>query len=117
MTHPHHGIDYIEFTSTDLDATKRFYGAAFGWTFTDYGPGYIGIRKPGGGEWGGFALGEAVHPGGPLVVLWSDDLEATLTAVRSADGRITKETFSFPGGRRFEFQDPCGNALAVWTTS
>ncbi|MDX1561899.1 MAG: VOC family protein, partial [Gammaproteobacteria bacterium] len=24
-------------------------------------------------------------------------------------------TFSFPGGRRFHFADPCGNELAVWS--
>ena len=26
-----------------------------------------------------------------------------------------KEIFSFPGGRRFHFADPCDNEFAVWT--
>jgi hypothetical protein len=26
-----------------------------------------------------------------------------------------RETFSFPGGRRFHFADPEGNVLAVWS--
>ena len=33
-------INYIEFKSTDLQKTKAFYGEAFGWSFTDYGPTY-----------------------------------------------------------------------------
>lgn len=31
-------IDYIEFNVADIAASKAFYGGAFGWTFTDYGP-------------------------------------------------------------------------------
>ena len=30
--------DYIEFTVLDMAEAKRFYGEAFGWSFTDYGP-------------------------------------------------------------------------------
>ena len=33
-------IDNIEFTVTDIARAKAFYGAAFGWTFTDFGPEY-----------------------------------------------------------------------------
>ena len=50
-----------------------------------------------------------------FVVLYSNDLETTLTKVREAGGRITREPFGFPGGRRFHFQDPSGNELAVWS--
>jgi predicted enzyme related to lactoylglutathione lyase len=114
-SHVHHGIDYIEFTVTDMAEAKRFYGAAFDWTFTDYGPDYMGIQKPGGGESGGMALGATVTGGGPLVVLYSSDLEATVASVKSAGGRVVKEPFAFPGGRRFHFQDPAGNELAVWS--
>ena len=115
MSHPHHGIDYIEFSVSDMEAAKAFYEAAFGWVFTDYGPGYAGIQKAGGGEMGGLALADEVATGGPLVVLYSNDLEATLAAVQGAGGRIAKETFAFPGGRRFHFLDPSGNELAVAT--
>ena len=37
----HHKITYIEFTATDIEATKKFYGTVFGWTFKDWGPDYI----------------------------------------------------------------------------
>jgi len=35
--------------------------------------------------------------------------------VIGAGGRITRDVFSFPGGRRFHFTDPAGNELAVWS--
>ena len=111
----HHRIDYIEFNVTDIAEAKRFYGEAFGWTFNEYGPGYAGI-KDGEGEMGGFAVAESVVTGGVLCVLWSDELEASKAAVLEAGGTIDKDIFSFPGGRRFEFLDPSGNRVAVWST-
>ena len=112
----HHRIYYIELPVTDMAKSKRFYEAAFDWKFNDYGPDYAGIQKPG-GEAGGLRLESEVATGGPLVVLYSDDLEMTVTRVREAGGRIVKDPFSFPGGRRFQFLDPSGNELAVCTGS
>lgn len=112
--HIHHGIDYIEFTVSDLEKAKKFYQAAFGWKFKDYGTSYAGIQKDG-GEAGGLLLDSKVNTGGPLVILYSNDLAASLAQVVAAGGKITKELFSFPGGRRFQFTDPSGNELAVWS--
>ncbi len=112
--HQHHAIDYIEFTVVDMAEAQSFYGAAFGWKFSNYGPDYAGIQKPGGGEAGGLRLESEVQRGGPLVILYSEDLETSLAQVRAAGGTIVKEPFSFPGGRRFQFKDPSGNELAVW---
>ncbi len=108
----HHAIDYIEFTVSDMAAAQAFYANAFGWKFTPYGPDYAGIQD-GDSEMGGFAVGE-VRPGGVLVVLYSNALEDSESAVRAAGGEITKTIFSFPGGRRFHFRDPSGNEVAVW---
>jgi uncharacterized protein len=113
--HKHHAIDYIELTVKDMAAAKRFYGRAFGWAFTDYGPEYAGIQGDG-KEVGGLHRTDALRLGGPLVVLYSDDLDASLAGVRSAGGKIVKEPFAFPGGRRFHFADPSGNELAVWAS-
>lgn len=117
MSQIHHQIDYIEFTVLDMAESQRFYQAAFGWQFNDYAPTYAGIRKQGGGEVGGLRQDDTVTPGGPLVVLYSADLEATLEHVKAAGGKITTEPFDFPGGRRFHFHDPSGNELAVWGES
>src|SRR5262245_64377195 len=94
--HEHHAIDYVEFTVRDLAEAKRFYGAAFGWTFNDYGPEYAGIRA-GDGEAGGLHQTTPLRAGGPLVVLYSDDLERSLSAVKAAGGVVVREPFAFPG--------------------
>ena len=51
----------------------------------------------------------------PLLVIEVKDLEATLAAVTATGATITKPIFSFPGGRRFQFIDPAGSELAVWS--
>jgi uncharacterized protein len=116
--HTHHAFDYVELAAPDLGAAKAFYAEAFGWEFTDYGPDYTGIHRPGGpGEMGGLNPARPAGSGLPLVILYSDDLDATLMAVRGAGGTVTEEVFEFPGGRRFQFTDPFGNELAVWQTA
>jgi hypothetical protein len=111
--HVHHQINYIEISVTDMAAAQKFYAAAFGWQFTDYGPEYAGIKKQV-GEAGGLRLMDKVTTGGPLVILYSDDIVASFEQANSAGARITAEVFEFPGGRRFQFLDPSGNELAVW---
>lgn len=112
MTDNHHRIDYVELNVASIPAAKDFFGRAFGWTFQDYGPDYCEFRD--GRLTGGFAHGP-VQTGGPLVVLYSDDLEASLAAVEAAGGQIAKPIFGFPGGRRFQFLDADGYEWAVWT--
>lgn len=114
MPHQHHAIDYVELSAPNLDAARAFYAAAFGWGFNDYGPAYAGIRGPDadGPEAGGLAVD---GPASPLVILYSDDLDATLRAVVAAGGTIVNGPYDFPGGRRFHFVDPSGNELAVWS--
>ncbi len=106
-------VDYIELSVTDVAAAKRFYGTAFGWRFEDYGPDYASFAD--GRLTGGFARTETVRTGGPLVVIFAVDLEATERRVQAAGGRVVRPIFTFPGGRRFHFTDPSGNELAVWS--
>lgn len=108
-------IDNIEFNVTDIARSKVFYAAAFSWTFTDYGPTYTEFSD--GRLTGGFTTGEPVHPGGPLIILYADDLAGTQKRIEETGGRIVKPVFSFPGGRRFHFTDPDGYELAVWSES
>ncbi|EEP96487.1 Glyoxalase/bleomycin resistance protein/dioxygenase [Yersinia aldovae ATCC 35236] len=57
-----------------------------------------------------------IHPnGGPLIILYADDLEQTQQRLEQAGATIVLPTFSFPGGRRFHFTDPDGYQLAVWS--
>ena len=106
-------IDYIEFKVADIARSKDFYGAAFGWRFKDYGPDYCEFSD--GHLRGGFDRTGEAAPGGPLVVLYGDDLDETMRRIVAAGGTVVKPTFAFPGGRRFHFTDPDGYELAVWT--
>jgi len=113
----HHRVNYFEMGSTDNAAMKVFYGKVFGWTFTDWGEAYVEIT--GAGVSGGFDTERAVNAGaisGTVVMVYSDDLDATEAAVAKAGGQVAIAAFDFPGGRRFHFTDPSGNEMAVWTS-
>ena len=109
-------INYIEFPASDLELVKTFYTNTFGWTFQDYGPEYCAFND--GNTEGGFFHSEGSSKpsnGAALIVLYSDDLENTQDNIVKNGGSIVKEIFTFPGGRRFHFEDPAGNELAVWS--
>ncbi len=102
--------NYIEFKATDMKSCKSFYGKAFGFEFTDYGPEYACVQS------GAIALGfaQGKEPEAPMPTFETKDLDASLAAVRAAGGEIVKDIFSFPGGKRFECLDPSGNRIAVF---
>lgn len=113
MSERHHRFDFIELPVTDIARAKAFYAAAFGWSFVDYGPDYADVQ--GAGVSGGLRRVDQTPPrGGTLVVLYSSDLAASEVAVKAAGATIT-EHHEFPGGKRFQFLDPSGNELGVWT--
>ena len=109
-------INYIELQVRDIDAAKEFYGRTFGWTFRDFGPEYCAFND--GNMDGGFYISDhssSTSSGAALIVLYAEDLEGTQDLIVANGGSIVKEIFSFPGGRRFQFTDPSGNELAVWS--
>ncbi|MEM6640495.1 MAG: VOC family protein [Pseudomonadota bacterium] len=108
-------INYVELPARDLKAVEAFYARAFGWTFTWYGDGYLAFND--GAFDGGFFkadLCSQTRHGAALVVLRSEQLEASKEAVIAAGGTVVQDIFDFPGGRRFHFEDPAGNELAIW---
>jgi predicted enzyme related to lactoylglutathione lyase len=109
-------VDYIEFPAQDLDSVQAFYERAFGWSFTDYGPDYRAFtdEKIDGGFYRS-ELRSSAKEGAVLVILYARDLEQTHDRVISSGGKVVKDIFAFPGGRRFHFTDPNGNELAVWS--
>lgn len=112
----HEKLNYVEFSATNLSATKTFFGAVFGWEFQDYGPEYTAFSDH--GLDGGFYQGElSSQPssGGALLVFYSANIEATLAKVIANGGAIVKPIFEFPGGCRFHFTEPSGNEFAVWS--
>jgi len=107
-------INYVEFNVRDIARAKAFYGAAFGWSFVDYGPQYTEFSD--GALKGGFTTTAAPQPtGGPLVILYAERLEAARDSVTAAGDTIAQDIDAFPGGRRFHFKDADGYELAVWS--
>ena len=103
-------LDYLELYGADFASMKRFYGAAFGWSFVDYGDDYVGFADA--GLDGGI---QRAAPAPPLPILYAESLEGVAIAVARAGGAITRPIYPFPGGRRVHFRDPAGNELAVWS--
>src|SRR5690606_31536623 len=106
-------INYLEFKANDLEKIKAFYSKAFGWNFIDYGPTYVAFSE--GGLDGGFEKSDEPIGNGTLVILYHEDLETIKNRIIKSKGKISKDIFSFPGGKRFHFTDPSGNELAVWS--
>lgn len=106
-------INYVEFKAKDLEKVKQFYSKTFDWTFTDYGPDYAAFSNS--GIAGGFEKTDSDIIQGALVVLYHENLDLIKNKVIEAGGKITKDSFSFPGGKRFHFADPSDNELAVWS--
>lgn len=112
----HEKLNYVEFPATNIPATKLFFEKAFGWSFEDFGPDYTAFTDQGidGGFYKSDLTATAAN-GSALLVLLSNNLELSQANVELAGGKVTKPIFSFPGGRRFEFTEPSGNELAVWS--
>ena len=112
----HETLNYVEFPSTNISATKAFFEKCFGWVFVDYGPDYAAFSNQ--GLDGGFFKSNVparTADGSALLVFYSARLEETLSKVEAAGGTIVKPIFAFPGGRRFQFAEPSGTEIGVWS--
>ena len=104
-------LNYVELPTSDIGSAKAFYEAAFGWSMTSFGPSYAATTS--GDTDVGLQADAAEASKAPLPVIDVENLEAALAAVQAAGGRIIREIFAFPGGRRFHFLDPSGNVIAA----
>lgn len=109
-------IDYIEVPSKDVAQSRTFFTALFGWAFTDYGPEYTAFED--GRIAGGFFKSEQVSltkTGASLPVIYTESLEQAKADAVRLGATITRDIFSFPGGRRFQFTEPGGSEFAIWS--
>ena len=83
--------DNIEFAVNEIVRSREFYGKAFGWTFKDFGLNYCEFSD--GRLTGGFAKGSS-KSGGPLVILYAEDLAATQQRLGAAGAKIVKPVFA-----------------------
>lgn len=102
--------NYLELSSSNMEATKAFYTKAFGFEFTDYGPEYAGANND--AMEIGLMHSETHNP--PLPGFQTPDIAAAERDIVAAGGVIFKETYEFPGGKRFHFRDPGGNEMLAY---
>ncbi|MHC4976961.1 MAG: VOC family protein [Planctomycetota bacterium] len=110
-------MNYVEFRVESADAlstTRDFFSEAFGWSFQMWGETYTDSHDAGTSI--GVTLGESgAKP--PMPGIYVDDIDSAFERVSNAGATITKPIFEFPGGRRFQFREPSGNEIAVFTTT
>ena len=109
---------WIDLSTSDPAAAKRFYGALFGWEIVDLGPdagGYT-MAKLAGKDVAG--LGPVQDPNQPAawaVYIGTHDADAVATKVADAGGTVVAAPFDvFDQGRMAVFQDPSGAFISVW---
>lgn len=109
-------FDFIEFPAENseyLNKSKDFYSRIFGWSYKDWGDDYADTQSSGLSS--GINADPSHRSRHPLAVIYTLDLEKIREKVVESGGAITRDIFSFPGGRRFHFTDPAGNELALWS--
>ena len=110
-------ICHHEIPSPDLERQQAFYGAVFGWQFTQMHPGYVLFSD---GLTGG-GLDAAAQPSasGAVFVIATEEVSAALERIREAGGTpLTAKAQCGPNtdhGFYAYFRDPCGNRVGVWS--
>ncbi|MEV0986031.1 VOC family protein [Streptomyces sp. NPDC049949] len=109
---------WLDLGSPDTAGAVGFYGSVFGWTFTDLGPdaGGYGFFQVGGKTVA--ALGPLTEEGAGsawMIHFHADDIQATVSAVRSGGGKIRMEPMDVMGeGWLAQATDPQGAEFAIW---
>ncbi len=113
MREINNAISYIEISVHNISKAKEFYNKVFDWEFTDYGDEYTSFKS--GTINGGFTKSDKSIPEGILIVLYHENLNEVKEKISRYEGKISKEIFEFPGGKRFHFIDTNGVEMAVWS--
>jgi len=112
-------ICHLEIPAPDLAKAKAFYTEVFGWE-TSEPPGMEGhylMFKDHQGIGGGFDPSIEPTDQGANIVLWVEDIEATLKRINDAGGATITEKSAIPGHGFFaNFRDPNGNRLGIYSS-
>lgn len=115
---------WIEYSSTDQEASKQFYGQLFGWDYDD-NP----MADDQGNDMGTYSIatvqGDGVAGLGPVmapdqpaswgVYLAADDVDAVVEKARQAGAQVHVEPMDVPDqGRMAWVQDPGGASVGLW---
>jgi predicted enzyme related to lactoylglutathione lyase len=101
-----------------VDAAAKFYQRLFGWKITPVPEMNYTMWEDGSGAGGGFpGVSEDSPTGRVLVYIDSDDIETDLKKVAELGGKVLHAKTEIPQMGWFAiFEDPEGNALALYTS-
>ncbi len=115
---------WIELIPGDMKAASEFYGAVFGWTFTDIGPemGHYNIISIGDDVVGGSMQNDPAQmgPNSDYFSLFfaTEDVDATLIKTTELGGTVLLPGTDVPGQGRFgAVTDPFGVGFCLWQPS
>ncbi|MEO8662836.1 MAG: VOC family protein [Bryobacteraceae bacterium] len=112
-------IAHFAINAGDVEQSRRFYEAVFGWKFQAWGPpGFYRIETGDGGVGGALQGRRAIVPGleikGYECTISVDSVDRTAAAVEAAGGRVVMPKVTLSGiGRLIFFQDPDGNVAGA----
>lgn len=116
-------VVHFEIGCKNLEATKKFFAAAFGWEYVPDMPNMGMISNLGHGAPGSIGIGGHINALGHephryvTVYMLVDDIAATLAKIESLGGKTIVPKTEVPGMGHFAwFADPEGNALGLWTS-
>ena len=111
-------VVHVEIPAANVESAAKFYADLFGWKITPVPEMNYSMWEAGDGTGGGFTGISADNPAGKaLVYIASDDIEADLKKVAELGGKVLHAKTEIPQMGWFGiFQDPEGNALALYTS-
>jgi predicted enzyme related to lactoylglutathione lyase len=110
---------WVDLSSTDAEASRKFYAKLFGWTVeASPDPQYGGYAVAKIGDKDVAGIGPAQDPGAPSawsIYVGSQDAEETAKKVQAAGGTVVVPPFDVADqGRMAVFQDPSGAFISAW---
>ncbi len=111
-------IVHVEIPAANVEAAGKFYADLFGWKLQSVPEMNYTMWEAADGSGGGFPEVSAEFPAGQvLVYIDSDDIDADLKKVKTLGGKVLRTKTEISGFGWFGiFQDPTGNALALYTS-
>ena len=108
---------HMELNTTDLQKSKEFYGALFGWKFQDQdmGPGGVySTFKPDDGPGGGIMAMQGA-PVGWLAYIGVSDIRKATAQAKSLGAQVIRDSQEVAGhGWMSILTDPTGAPVALW---
>jgi predicted enzyme related to lactoylglutathione lyase len=113
----HGNITHFAINADDLSATRRFYEGVFGWTFSEYAPGFIRTRSAGlpiGAIQERRSLVSGERTVGFECTFEVDDVERAVSSAAASGGRVVMPPAAIPDAGTLVFlADPSGNVVGA----